>query len=222
MKLVKSALLLGGLCLTTQVFADVTVDLPKGLDIVAVNGRNAKISKEATLPDGLNQLAVKFTGEFGSSKNNTDLVSSDVFVVRFEASNKNLRVQIPAMRNERNVKAFNKTADIRFIDNNDREITTKVARLEKDGFVFLRDYEQELKVFNRSDSPAAVSFYEDSTHSAVSVQGKGTTPIQVKKKLRPAPMVRDDASMAGKMLQYWFDQADEQTRRRFLDSVRDQ
>ncbi len=221
MKLLKSALLLGGLCLPTQTLADVTLDLPKGLDIVALNGKNARISKEAVLPNGINQLVVKFTGEFGSSRNNADLFSSDVFVVRFAAQNEKLRFQIPEMKNERHLRAFNKDPDIHIMRKDGGEITAQVAKLEKEGFVFLRDYEQELKEFNRSGSPAVVRFNQDAmtsgerVNSAISASEEMSITAPARAKNRT-----DDASMAGKMLRYWFEQADEETRREFLESVK--
>ncbi len=223
MKLFKNALLLGGLCLPAHSFADVTLDLPKGLEIVALNGKNANIRKEAVLPDGLNQLAVRFTGEFGSRKNNRDLYYSDIFVVSFEAHNEKLFFQIPEMRNGRHLRAFNRNPDIHIMRAAGSETTTEVAKLEKEGLILLRDYEQELKAFNRSDSPAAVSFDHDvrplNNKPTVSAPERMSTaaPTKVKQNIPAASMITDDSPMAEKMLQYWFEQADEETKRKFLE-----
>lgn len=185
--------------------AAVSLNLPDNVTIVAANGLNTNLAGKVQLPDGLNQIAIRFEGELGRTSNDREMAYSDVFVVTFRANKAHLSMQSLGIHKESQLENFNHKPNIRFVDQHGKEITTYVDKLEKEGFQLMRDYQQELVVFNATDSPAAI----------------GIKTVQPS----PAPpkpqAVRSAAQsdMAEEMLKYWYQQADEATRQRFRDWI---
>ncbi len=189
----KPILLLLTLLLLTPVCsqADVQLTLPANVRVVACNGQNSSGQSCLTLPDGKNQIALRFEGELGRGKD-AEYVYSEVIVASFEARNAKLHLKIPEVRGSHSLKRFNMDPQIELTDATGRSVTCQTAVLKKEGFQIQRDYAQELAEFNTSGSPAAIP--------AVSITAQ------------PAA---SDPAIAGQMLQYWYQQADATTRTEF-------
>jgi len=200
MKLLSFLIVLSLLCPASSAFAMVSLKLPEGVQIVAENGRNADVTHKAQLPDGLNQIAVRFEGEFGRSGHDAEILESDVFVVTFEAAEATLAMKPFGIKRASQLKTFNQSPRIHIVDQNGVEVNTAVDKLQKEGFQLLRNYEQELVAFNRSSSPAAV-------RGSRNLPALSAMPTMV----QPGQQVE----MAEQMLKYWYLRADEETRQRF-------
>ena len=229
----KSSMRIGQWLLTGLIFmvfcggsalAGVELELPKNITAVAVNGQNTKFEETVSLPDGVNQVVVQFQGELGRGQYDDDaeMGYSEVFVVKFTARNQSLKMVTPRIKSVLDLEAFNRDADIRILDNAGRSIDSQKAKLEIDGFQLFRNYENELKTFNQTDSPAAVSLYQPVSSSPVS-KGSESASTVVSAAVQPASGSKQTGSvtqkssgdMAEKMLKYWYQQADEATRERF-------
>lgn len=204
MKRLSLLIMLCFLCWTSSAFAAVTLNLPEGLQIVAVNGLNADIYKQAQLPNGLNQIAVRYEGEFGRSAHDAEILYSDVFVVIFKAAEATLAMKPLGIQKVSHLEKFNRSPRIRIVDQNGVAVATAVEKLQKDGFQLLRNYEQELVAFNRSSSPAAV-------RGSMNLPAPAAVPTPV----QPGQQVK----MTEQMLKYWYLQADEETRQRFREWI---
>ncbi len=171
--------------------ADVQLSLPANVRVVASNGQNNNGQNSLTLPDGKNQIALRFEGELGRGKD-AEYVYSEAIVATFEARNADLRLNIPEIRSSNTLNSFNKNPQIELTDATGRSVSCQTAVLKKEGFQIQRDYAQELAEFNTSGAPAAIP--------AVSI---------------PAQPAASDPAIAGQMLQYWYQQADATTRTEF-------
>jgi len=199
MKRLSGLALLSLFCLVSPARAEVPLILPDNLKIVALNGENANLVENIQLPDGLKQIAVRLETEFGRTVDKMEMAYSDVFVMTFRASDNQLRLLPPVVHNTSQLKDFNRDPNLRLLDQNGKQVATRVAKLEKEGFQLMRNYQQELVVFNRSDSPAAIGISSE----------QQTSPRE--QTIRSA----NQSGLAEEMLKYWYQQADEASRERF-------
>jgi uncharacterized protein YccT (UPF0319 family) len=227
-------LCLSQLFLAATAWAEVNLQMPDDLKAVAVNGKEEGYFAKTRLqlPNGINQIAIRLQKEFGRSVDDTEMEYSDVFVIKFRAADESLRLYIPHIENKFDLERFNDNPDIRILNSSKTSTKTYVARLEKEGFLVMRNYEQELHVFNKSDSPAALKPNE--TQSKTPDQNREntskSTPSNTKTYTvheRPqqpttgvgTPSPPQTKNMSEKMLKYWYEQADEATREKFKESI---
>ncbi|SHJ23182.1 hypothetical protein SAMN02745165_01881 [Malonomonas rubra DSM 5091] len=212
MKPLASLTLFGMLCLSTTASAEVALNLPENVKLLAANGKNTEDSNSVELPDGTNQIAVRFKGELKASRNDFEIMSSDVFVVTFNANNTRLSMQPWNIHKAAQLKEFNQQPKIVLTDSHGKTITRQIDKLEKEGFQLMRDYARELAAFNKSDSPAALKL----TAADKQPQTFSRQPVASH---QPAPSQQaqqsEQAQMAEQMLYYWYNQADQETRERF-------
>ena len=128
---------------------------------------------------------------------------SEVFVIKFEANTQPLKMVIPNIKHSRDLDMLNNTADIQILDAAGQTISTEIAILEKEGVQILRNFEKEIHAFNETDSPAAVN----------SKPVTALNPAPEKQVTRTSEI--DQSNVAEKMLMYWYNQADEETRNKF-------
>lgn len=213
------------ICSGNPAWAGVTLQIPSNITIVAENGKKANIGKEASLPDGDNQIVVQFQGDLSKkhADENSDFECSDTFVVRFNASSQSLKMVIPRIKRLLELDKWNKSPNIRILDSGNRDLDIRVARLEKDGFQVFRDYEAELNAFNKTDSPAALSTlssgYQDTVSKPVPAAAATSPKYQPR---QPQAQPQGKSGMAEDMLEYWYQQADEQTKARFKQRINKQ
>ncbi|MFO7749694.1 MAG: DUF2057 domain-containing protein [Desulfobacteraceae bacterium] len=219
----KRWMLAGLICLLysgNPAWAGIRLELPKQMTAVAVNGEKSKVQGRLNLPDGINQVVVQFIGILGSNyDDDADIGYSDPFVVKFEARNQTLEMVIPHIKRSLDLEKFNRESDIRIVDSASRTVHSDIAKLEKDGIQLFRDFEKELEVFNKRESPAAVNISSAVSKAAVPAE---TSLAKVLSNTRSADTeqiefipLQPDKNMAEKMLKYWYQQADETTRERF-------
>ena len=205
------------ICTGSPAWADVTLEIPQKITIVAENGKNTQINKRASLPDGDNQIVVQFQGELSRkyADEDAEFEYSDTFVVRFNASNQPLEMVTPRIKRLSELEKWNKGPDIRILDSVGRDLDIRIARLEKDGIQIFRNYETELEVFNKTGSPAALDTLFPLSKDSVS----STAPVTAKVSPKHQSQPQGKADMAEDMLEYWYRQADEEARVRFQQRI---
>ena len=192
-------------------WADVVLELPQKIVMVAENGKNTNLEGRVHLPDGINQIAVQFQGELkrGRYDNEGDMGYSDVFVIKFKALNQELEMMIPRITSALDLEQFNRTGDISLREGKGKTIGIQVEKLEKEGIQLFRDYAKEIEAFNRTDPPT-----EKITSPAKS-QMTRAHPQSHKVMQQNFQSPASSEHMAEKMLKYWYQQADEAARQRF-------
>ena len=230
MKKIIGVVLFISINLSTSAWAEVVLHLPEAVQVVAINGKNANEVNRITLPDGINQIAIRVVKELGRSFEE-ELEYSDVFVVTFKAVKTKLHLTTPLITSTRKIRAFNNDPRIQLQTSDDEIINSAVAKLIKKGLQLMRNYEQELAAFNKTNSPAAVQFPESQlqqkpaeplstdSNSKPEIQQPFNHQLDLTKKSQTQASKNkpgnNDSIMAEKMLKYWYQQADPTTRKQF-------
>lgn len=198
--------------------ADVLLDREEGVEVLAINGQEVdeEVRQESVSPlrleDGNNQILVAYTTEIRDAGNETVLDTSSAQVLRFEVEDAQLRLMAPEIRSRHEMRAFDEGNRWQLVASHGERVPYRSAVLEKEGLQFDRDYEAELRRFNRTDDPAAMpmlsreSFAFDTpvvgTMSSAMPQGASHNGMS-------------DQQMVGKMLKFWYQQASSTTRNDF-------
>ncbi|ARV25981.1 putative uncharacterized protein [Vibrio anguillarum] len=154
-----SALL--GMVISASSYADVVVNIDRNLQILAVNGVEPEISfghtNEITLPDGANQLLVRFDKviHFGGNQNK---YKSPAIVVSFNQSNSKVLLKPASMvKDETTAKAFDKNPAVVLTNAAKQSVEFQQDVLVTQGFSLIRDYEKELYQYNSQAKVASIS-----------------------------------------------------------------
>ncbi|SDT94413.1 YccT family protein [Desulfobacula phenolica] len=224
MKKFRTGLLLILICIASSAWADVALMLPENINLIAVNGKKTKNLSEVILMDGVNQIAVQFLDEFGRN-NESEIEYSEIFVIKFRAQNQTLHLKTPHIADKHDVKKLNDTPEFYILNNSNHVIQIHVDTLKKEGLQLMRDYEQELCLFNKSHSSAAATFSQKKTRYTETVPPNNSPNVKKathsKVKTNCQQIDQETYSMssdvAETMLKYWYGQADEQSRRNFRE-----
>ncbi len=187
--------------------AEVLLQLGEGVELHAVDGKMYRSQGIFTgdtslkLDDGLHQIVVGYKAEIGRNRDDRVVESSDAFVILFEAEETTLTLSAPDITTRRKLSDFNDDPQWRLKDDTGNDLEFQVDILEKEGFQLVRDYEEELSDFNRSQSVAALG---------VTAPAGGTDASHTES--MPSGDSADDQGMVRQMLRYWYLKADETTK----------
>ena len=198
--------------------ADVKLDLPYQADLVLVNGVEQDGNDTLTLPNGVNQFAFTY---IDSLRDNGDdyLYKSDVIIVKFDANDEALKLELPKLRTAQDARKFNKSPQFSLVAANGEKVSFEQDKLIKSGLQFGRDFEKEIAVYNQSGKVAAVAA---TATTAAAVAVPATLPANAAPAATsPKPPVdqQQTRNVAENMLNYWYEQADEATRARFKAKI---
>lgn len=216
MKKILCALLVSLLGFSSSLVADVQVQFEEGISVLALNGKEVTHESlfsgtdSVKLKDGLNQLLVQYTAELKKSADDFELETTGSFVLLFDAKSIALVLKAPLIRNEDDVDAFNRRGDWRLLDASGVAQAIKVSPLKKDGFQLSRNYERELESFNLTDAAAALPYERE-----VGLADASPLPVVKSQSGNKNQSQSSELNMSEKMLRYWYNQADSETRQRF-------
>jgi len=200
---------------SVAVNAEVTLKADDVVRVLSVNTgspeitKNGLFSSERTihLPDGVNQIVFRyepyFDAEFGDEGRRVT-VSSKVIIARFEASNAELKFEVPQFKSADQAEAEIDNLKWSLIDDSGKQVPVVEDVLVKSGIQSGRNYNREADDYNRL--------------------GRGVAIIAPYVGVSTAPAVTDSNSntSAEEMLLFWYNKADDQTRARFKDYVNQQ
>ncbi|MFL1407574.1 DUF2057 family protein [Marinobacter sp. M1N3S26] len=192
------------LVFVAPVYADVTLRLGEGVELKAINGGlSGREGRELSLRNGSSQILVEYTTELGRNDDDSVLDTSDSFVIIFNSEDQYLTLEAPDISTRHEMRAFNDSARwvLRDADGNPHPFKSDV--LDKDGFQFARNYEQELSDYNRAGSGSA---------AIVGLKGSDNRFFDNPDRNDEFPVARDQ-EMVREMLRYWYLKADENTKR---------
>lgn len=211
MKTIQSIALLSAIVAAPSVLADVEIQVPSSVDILAVNEAKPDLDgglfsshKTLTLPDGQNQIVFQYQLAFDKG-NDREFVDSDAVIATFDATDTTLTFDLPKYRNTAEAKSGFKNLKWSLVDENQNEISVKQDKLVKDGMQIGRKYPQEAKEYNQQGGIAALAI--------------GTTAAVVQPVTLPAKIDGNAANTAEEMLYFWYEKADAETKQKFKDYV---
>ncbi|MFA0112892.1 DUF2057 family protein [Vibrio sp. 10N.261.46.E11] len=211
MKTIQSIALLSAIVAAPSVLADVEIQVPSSVDILAVNEAKPDLDgglfsshKTLTLPDGQNQIVFQYQLAFDKG-NDREFVDSDAVIATFDATDTTLTFDLPKYRNTAEAKSGFKNLELNLVDENQNKISVKQDKLVKDGMQIGRNYPQEAKEYNQKGGIAALAI--------------GTTAAVVQPATLPAKIDANAANTAEEMLYFWYEKADAETKQKFKDYV---
>lgn len=198
--------------LSPSAWADVRLQIPEDVTVVAANGKEVPAEQRLTLPDGHNQIALRYESLLGD-EDDTTLETSEVIIALFQSSNQDLTLEIPEIEDIKQLESFSTNPRIDIVDAEGRKLPVRIDILKKEGMRISRDYSQELLIFNNSNSPAALASL--ALGAKLQSQSPAIPAQQKQQPILPAPQAGPTGNVAEQMLKYWYQQADESTRQRF-------
>ncbi|WP_042010429.1 DUF2057 domain-containing protein [Aeromonas fluvialis] len=181
--------------------AEVAVKVPENFRILAVSSGTLQDEQHAILPDGEQQLLVRFEGVITSrsSSENDRQVRSEPQVVRYQGSNQHLQLTASVPGDERGMQAYAK-APVVALQENGQALAIQQDALVTSGILLGVDWNGKLTEYNRSAGKAALTAVAE--QPAATLAGGGQ------------PIVA--ASELEGQLQQLFLQADPALRKRFI------
>lgn len=219
----RSALVLSSalLLFTPSAFADVTLSMPSNSELVLVNGVDASGRDPLKLRNGINQVAFRYIGRYQQQGSQTQF-QSDVIIIKFEQSDAQLALSMPRIRSDSAADKFNHSPQVTLEDRNSKLVPFELGMLIKKGLQLGRDYEAEIASYNLTDQKASLSIQPTAaaTPAAIAeVTASSTASTAPNKGAKPKA---DNQVNVGQMLDFWYQQADEETRKAFKKRIENQ
>ncbi|WP_076415493.1 DUF2057 domain-containing protein [Shewanella sp. UCD-KL12] len=211
--------------LTTPAIAQVSLTLPKTVEVLVVNGVVTEDQHELTLEDGNNQIVFKYNTSFrlqGQQKRFT----SEAVILTFNSQDAALKLSLPRLRSESDADNFNKRPEMTLTDEADAEVQYKSDLLLKEGIQLGRDYDIEIAAYNTSSAPAVLpNLVEESSHTPSVLPATALTASEKSVPTKDTSIAAQKNSVekeqinVGQMLDFWYSQADEETRKAFKQRI---
>ncbi|EGU46248.1 hypothetical protein VII00023_06912 [Vibrio ichthyoenteri ATCC 700023] len=206
--------ILASLLFTATAQAEITLNIPDNVDLLVVNQSKPDIdgglfstTKSVTLPDGENQIVVRYKPYF-SKGNDRIIVEGEAIIANFSAQDQTLNFQLPEYRNERDAEKNIKQLQLALTNQEGQSIPLVQDTLKKDGLQIGRDYVIESELYNQNAGVAALS----SSVAAVAISSS---------KNQSSPL-KANGNTAEEMLHFWYQKADDKTKAKFKQFVNQQ
>ncbi|MDO5054009.1 DUF2057 domain-containing protein [Pasteurella oralis] len=217
MKFRFAALATAALLTSTASFAGV-VTSSSNIDFLAVDGQKPgksllKETRSFNISDTQTHQVVVRVSEIIRSGSDRTLFESDPIVVTFQGTADDIIISAPRLETEREANTFKKSPKITVKTVSGLEVATKQEYLKQEGFLPGVNLVENLSEYNSSGAPAAVASLASTTMPAA-IPGFG--------KAQKGKITVQGENVAEQMLQYWYQQADKETQKRFLNWAKNQ
>ncbi|EOX3349114.1 DUF2057 family protein [Vibrio cholerae] len=216
-KLLIGALL--GMVVSSHSYADVTVNIDRDLQILAINGVEPDLSfghtSELVLPNGLNQLLVRIEKviQYSGTQNK---YKSPAIVLSFAQENSQVFLKPTSLiKDETSAKNFDRKPGVVLTNASKQSVEFQQDVLVAKGFSPFRNYEKELYHYNSQEKIASISalnqqgFHQQhSEHESVpTIEPIATVNVQT----------QSTVSKPTEMVQYLFGEASSAERQEFAN-----
>ncbi|QYK02818.1 YccT family protein [Shewanella psychrotolerans] len=207
MKKSLSMLFVSTLMLSSAAQATITINLPSNTEPLLLNAVEIK-DLSLNADNGVQQIVFKYLGNY-RQQGQTQRFTSDPVIVTFNGQNNDYTIKLPPINSSKDATKFNQAPNIMITDNDGKSIEYRVDTLTKDGLQFGRNYQQELEDYNLTARPAVVTLAISPKPSSVK-----TEKIVTSDKTDNIEQID-----IGKMLDFWYQQADQETRKAFKKRI---
>lgn len=220
MKFRLAALATVALLTSTASFAGV-VTASSNIDFLAIDGQKPsknilKETKSFTINDTNTHQVVVRVSEVVRSGSDRSLFESDPIVVTFKGSTEDIHISAPHLDNERDASQFKSNPQITVKTASGKVLETKQEFLKQEGFLPGVNLVENLAEYNSSGSVASVASFATTTLPAA------IATVGANGKVSKGKVTVQGENAAEQMLQYWYQQADAETQKRFLNWVKNQ
>ncbi len=213
MKLAKIAVAVATFAISSVALAG-SITGSSNIEFLAFDGQ--KIKKNTALQandSNLHQVVVEVSSIYRSGSDNAFFESSPI-VLTFNGAQEDIQITAPALRSETDVAEFKKAPKFTIQTASGKQLDYKQDYLKGEGFMPNANINENLANYNAGNGAAAVKGLATSSMLAVLPTGSG-------KAAKGKVMVQGE-NIAEQQLQYWFQQADKETQKRFLDWAKKQ
>ena len=212
--------LLGALivcALPIPTIADNTLILPTTTRLLVIDGQDASDqsrTRELTLDNGRHQVVFQLRSLVRDGSE-SDMFTSSPYIMTFDLSgDQTFTVKAPTLRSRRDADNLTRSPNtqITLLNQQGKKTPFEFGVLNRRGLLIGGDIVRDVQEFNRADNPAAMRTGSETAHVAAGNSNKqvlSLSPIS-------AGASSTNQSTSEHMLQYWYNQANEETRARFL------
>lgn len=157
-------------------YSSVTIDVPSGIQLLTVNGKDAGYSNfgfdskdNIVLDNGVNQLVFrisKIVMETGSDKTK---FKSQPLVATFDTKDKDISISVPNIKTLQQGMEFNSKPTFELVSDSKALVGVKKDQLGLT-FSLTADMAQEVKDYNQTNAVASLSHYSQSNTKTVDIQ----------------------------------------------------
>ncbi|MDH2998145.1 hypothetical protein A1D22_09680 [Pasteurellaceae bacterium LFhippo2] len=207
MKLGKIAFAVATLIASSATFAG-TITGSSNVNFLAFDGQKVKKNTVMQVNDtNQHQVVVEVSSIYQSGSDNS-FYESQPIIITFTGSSENIQVIAPNLRTDLDVNKFKKEPSFKVQTISGSTLEHKIDFLKGEGFMPNANIVDNLATYNSGNGAAAVKNLAVTPMPAM-VVGNG-------KASKGKVMVQGE-NIAEQQLQYWFQQADKETQKRFLD-----
>ncbi len=207
--------------------AQVSLKLSDDVELLTLNGQKASTNSALNLPNGINQIAFRYNAQYRQQAS-TVRYQSQIVIVRFEAADQQLSLNLPTIDSNKTAKAFDVSPQLQLIDQNNIAIAFSYDSLVKNGLQIGRDFEQEVLQYNLANKIASIAVPQQAalnlsgtTSSSNTASPITTAPANTSVAVSKATDGPTQAEI-NHMLDYWYQQADEATKAKFKAKINQQ
>ncbi|QLB20188.1 hypothetical protein A6B43_00850 [Vespertiliibacter pulmonis] len=208
MKLAKIALAIIPFALANSALAG-TVTHSSNIDILAFDGQKFKKKSTMQITDEKTHQIVLTVSNIYQSGSDTAFFESSPIVLTFNGSQENIQISTPTFHNRFDIEKFKENPTFTVKTVSGKELSYKQDYLKGEGFMPNANILGNLTAYNSGDGAAAVKQFATTTMPAV-------MPLQVGNTAKGKVVVQGE-NIVEQQLQYWFQQADKETQKRFLE-----
>lgn len=199
--------LLSAMLIAPTTLAAISVSLPANTKPLLFNAQETDTTN-LTAEDGEQQIVFKYLANFRHQGQNQRFISEAV-IVTFTGQNAKYKISLPKINSTSDADKFNQHPKVSIIDDNGQQIDYRIDTLTKDGIQIGRNYREEINQYNLSAAAAAIKMQPQ-------VIATSLTATQVSVTDSPDNTTQINISQ---MLDFWYQQANEQTRQAFKAKI---
>ncbi|QYJ84814.1 DUF2057 domain-containing protein [Shewanella mesophila] len=201
MSLVSSFLLLP----TAQ--AAITINLPNNTEPLLLNAEEIE-DRSLTADNGTQQIVFKYQSNY-RQQGQRQRFTSDPVILTFTGEDSVYTIELSSINSSKDAIKFNHAPNVTITNNHGESISYHIDTLTKEGIQLGRNYQQELKAYNLTSAPAAL------------LPTNTSKPISIETQVMKSDSKTDDTEQidVGKMLDFWYQQADQETKKAFKKRI---
>lgn len=211
----KFGLVVAALLSISMPAAATTLKLSPDIDLLVVDGKKMtgsllKGADSLELDGGQHQLLFKVTKTLHSGQHAQTYASLPLIATFNTQKISQVAIEIPRIENDRDAQRFDKTLNYLVVDKGGNALPFKQDVLHPDSVTFNADLEKVMTDYNRQNRPASVPTFVQTNAGNAPVSPQANSPLNA-----PTVTLKGE-NVSEQMLQYWFQQADKETQKRFL------
>ena len=198
--------------------AKVELILSSSTESLAINGKAIDIRK-LSIDNGPVQLLFKYNANYRSQGQQVRFTSQAI-ILTFEGKDSRYQIKMPPINSQRDADKFNQQPWLTIKNASGDHVDYKIDTLLKEGLQIGRDYTGELKTYNTNNGIAAIALLPPLKQQP-KIMPFDNQQADVEKTEKPlsAESPQSDQINVGQMLDFWYSQADEATRKAFKERI---